>query len=443
VPDRAAGPDGAEVRDLAVVPGSAAVPGGRVILVGGGPGADDLITLRGLDRLLAADVVITDRLAPAGLLARLGHGVEIIDAARAPGRTTLSYDQIAALMIDRAEAGQTVVRLKGGDPFVFAHGAQEMQSCAAAGIPVEVVPGVSSATSAAALAGIPLTSTDGAAGFTVVSGHRDPDDPACRLDWTALARSRASLVILMGMRHLPAIVARLISEGVAADAPAACIAEASLPTQRIVRAPLADLPAEVAAGGLTNPATVIVETSPRRPGRRVLVLGGSRSGKSRHAERLLSGEPVVTYVATPAGDPGDAEWAARIELHRARRPAAWQTVETPDPAKVLTQGDGGALLIDSITSWLAQVMDDCGCWLQHPPDDARSRLDGAVGNFVSAWTASAVTAVAVSDEVGSGVVPATRSGRLFKDALGELNQRVAAAADEVWLVTAGIPSRLR
>ena len=416
---------------------------GRVILVGGGPGADDLITVRGLDRLLAADVVIIDRLAPAGLLGRLGPGVEIIDAARLPGKPTLTYEQITGIMIDRALAGLTVVRLKGGDPFVFAHGAQEVQSCAAAGIPVEVVPGVTSATAAAALAGISLTSTDGAAGFTVVSGHRDPDDPACRVDWQALARSRASLVILMGMRHLSAIVTRLISEGVAADTPAACVSDASLPTQRIIRVPLADLPAEVAAGGLTNPAAVIVETSPRRPGRRVLVLGGSRSGKSRHAERLLSGEPAVTYVATPASDPGDGEWAARIERHRERRPTTWQTAETPEPAKILAQGEDGALLIDSITAWLARVMDDSGYWLENPPEDAGSRLAGAVDSFVTAWTATAVTAVAVSDEVGSGVVPATRSGRLFKDALGELNQRLAAAADEVWLVTAGIPSRLR
>jgi len=416
---------------------------GRVILVGGGPGADDLITVRGLDRLLAADVVITDRLAPAGLLSRLRPGVEIIDAARLPGNPTLTYEQITAIMIDRALAGLTVVRLKGGDPFVFAHGAQEVQSCAAAGIPVEVVPGVTSATAAAALAGIPLTSTDGAAGFTVVSGHRDPGDPASRIDWQALARSRASLVILMGMRHLPAIVTCLISEGVAADTLAACVSDASLPTQRIVRVRLADLPAEVAARGLTNPATLIIEVSPRRPGRRVLVLGGSRSGKSRHAERLLTGEPAVTYIATAASDPGDAEWAARIERHRQRRPAGWQTSETPDPAKILGQGADGALLIDSITAWLARVMDDSGCWLEHPPEDAGSRLAGAVDSLVTAWTVTAVTAVAVSDEVGSGIVPATLSGRLFKDALGELNQRLAAAADEVWLVTAGIPSRLR
>lgn len=416
---------------------------GRVILVGGGPGADDLITVRGLDRLLEADVVITDRLAPTGLLTRLGPGVEIINAARAPGRPTLSYEQIAELMVHKARAGRTVVRLKGGDPFIFAHGAQEIRSCAAAGIPVEVVPGVTSATAAPALAGVPLTSTSGAVGFTVVSGHRDPDDPACRVDWPALARSGTNLVILMGMRHLPAIADRLIREGIAASAPAACVADASLPAQRIVRAPLASLPGAVTADGLTSPATVIIETSLSRSGRRVLVLGGSRSGKSRHAERLLAGELAVTYVATAASDPGDADWTARIERHRQHRPAAWMSVETTDPAKILVQDGSCALLIDSITTWLAQVMDDCGCLLEQPPDHARSRLAATVDTLVGAWAAASVVAVAVSDEVGSGVVPAMASGRQFRDALGELNQRLAAAADEVWLVTAGIPRRLR
>jgi len=194
------------------VPDTAVAQAGRVVLVGGGPGADDLITVRGLDRLLAADVVITDRLAPTGLLRRLRPGAEIIDAARAPGQRTLEYEQIIALMIDRARAGQTVVRLKGGDPFVFAHGAQEVRSCTDAGIPVEVVPGVTSATAAPALAGLPLTSTDGAAGFSVVPGHLHPDDPASRIDWSALSRSGTNLVILMGM---PWRTTRLLRRGCA------------------------------------------------------------------------------------------------------------------------------------------------------------------------------------------------------------------------------------
>jgi adenosyl cobinamide kinase/adenosyl cobinamide phosphate guanylyltransferase len=200
-----------------------------------------------------------------------------------------------------------------------------------------------------------------------------------------------------------------------------------------------------------NPVTVLTGTAStgtaptraRQAGRRVLVLGGSRSGKSRHAEQLLSGAASVTYVATAHGDPADAEWTARIERHRTRRPAGWATAETADPAKLIDQAAAGALLIDSVTTWLARVMDDCGCWSEVMPEDAGQRLGDALDTLVGAWVAAAVTVVAVSDEVGSGIVPATASGRRFRDALGQLNQRLAAAADEVWLVTAGIPGRLR
>jgi histidinol-phosphate aminotransferase len=194
----------------------------------------------------------------------------------------------------------------------------------------------------------------------------------------------------------------------------------------------------------TRPGETRPEPARERPaGRRVLVLGGSRSGKSRHAEQLLAGAASVTYVATAQGDPADAEWAARIERHRARRPAGWSTAETADPAKLIHQAAAGALLIDSVTTWLARVMDDCGCWSEVVPEDADLRLADAVDELVGAWAPAGVTVVAVSDEVGSGVVPATASGRRFRDALGELNQRLAASADEVWLVTAGIPRRLR
>jgi histidinol-phosphate/aromatic aminotransferase/cobyric acid decarboxylase-like protein/adenosyl cobinamide kinase/adenosyl cobinamide phosphate guanylyltransferase len=196
--------------------------------------------------------------------------------------------------------------------------------------------------------------------------------------------------------------------------------------------------------GETRPAeTPLAETRERPAGRRVLVLGGSRSGKSRHAEQLLAGTASVTYVATAQGDPADAEWTARIERHRTRRPAGWSTAETTDPAKLIHQAAAGALLIDSVTTWLSQVMDDCGCWSEVKPEDADLRLADALDTLIDAWTAATVMVVAVSDEVGSGIVPATASGRRFRDALGELNQRLAASADEVWLVTAGIPRRLR
>src|SRR6478672_10976518 len=409
---------------------------GNVVLVGGGPGADDLITLRGLDRLLVADVVIHDRLAPTGLLTRLGPDVEVIDAARAPGKCTLAHDEIVALMIDRARAGKTVVRLKGGDPFVFAHGGQELVSCGEAGIAVEVVPGVTSATASAVFANLPLTSSEGAAGFSVVSGHLHPDDPANRIDWAALRRSGTNIVVLMGMRHLAAIADRLVAE-------AACVADGSLPTQLVVRARLADLAASVTQAGLANPATVVIEAGASRVSCRALVLGGSRSGKSRYAERLASSAASVTYVATATGDPGDREWVARIEGHRQRRPAAWETVETPDLAKLFARDDGSVLLVDSITSWLAGVMDGYGCWAEPPDPDSDQRLTEALDSLVRAWTATRSSIIAVSDEVGGGVVPPTRAGRRFRDLLGGLNQRLAAAADEVWLVTAGIPQRLR
>ena len=415
---------------------------GNVVLIGGGPGADDLITIRGLDRLLAADVVIHDRLAPTGLLTRLGRDVEVIDAARAPGKCTLAHDEIVALMIDRARAGKAVVRLKGGDPFVFAHGGQELISCGEAGIAVEVVPGVTSPTASAVFANLPLTSSEGAAGFSVVSGHLHPDDPANRVDWTALRRSGTNIVVLMGMRHLAAIADRLVAEGVSPDAEAACVADGSLPTQLVVRARLADLAASVTQAGLANPATVVIEASASRVSCRALVLGGSRSGKSRYAERLAASAASVTYVATATGDPGDHEWVARIEGHRRRRPAAWETVETRDLAKLFARDDG-VLLVDSITTWLAGVMDEYGCWAEPPEPDSDRRLTEALDSLVRAWTATRSSIIAVSDEVGGGVVPPSRAGRRFRDLLGELNQRLAAAADEVWLVTAGIPQRLR
>ena len=415
---------------------------GNVVLVGGGPGADDLITIRGLDRLLAADVVIHDRLAPTGLLTRLGRDVEVIDAARAPGKCTLAHDEIVALMIDRARAGKTVVRLKGGDPFVFAHGGQELVSCGEAGIAVEVVPGVTSATASAVFANLPLTSSEGAAGFSVVSGHLHPDDPANRVDWAALRRSGTNIVVLMGMRHLAAIADRLVAEGVSPDAEAACVADGSLPTQLVVRARLADLAASVTQAGLANPATVVIEASASRVSCRALVLGGSRSGKSRYAERLAASAASVTYVATATGDPGDHEWVARIEGHRQRRPAAWETDETRDLAKLFARDDG-VLLVDSITTWLAGVMDEYGCWAEPPEPDSDRRLTEALDSLVRAWTATRSSVIAVSDEVGGGIVPPSRAGRRFRDLLGELNQRLAAAAEEVWLVTAGIPQRLR
>jgi len=165
--------------------------------------------------------------------------------------------------------------------------------------------------------------------------------------------------------------------------------------------------------------------------RRVLVLGGARSGKSERAELRLAGEPDVTYVATASDGAGDPEWAARVAAHRARRPAWWRTAETTELAGVLATARG-ALLIDGIGTWLAAVLGQCGGW-----DDPGERLAGMIAELVGAWRQTSAYVVAVSDETGLGVVPATPAGRLFRDELGRLNQALAAESDEAELVVAG------
>jgi adenosylcobinamide kinase/adenosylcobinamide-phosphate guanylyltransferase len=171
---------------------------------------------------------------------------------------------------------------------------------------------------------------------------------------------------------------------------------------------------------------------------RVLVLGGSRSGKSAHAESLLEGVAAVTYLATSVRSDDDAEWTARIAAHRARRPAGWTTVETTAPSDLLR---GGAVLVDSVTTWVAALMDETGVWADEP--GALDRLADRCDALVNAWAMTPAHVVAVSDEVGLGVVPETRAGRLFRDTLGAVNQRLAGTADEVWFVVAGLPQRLR
>jgi adenosylcobinamide kinase/adenosylcobinamide-phosphate guanylyltransferase len=175
---------------------------------------------------------------------------------------------------------------------------------------------------------------------------------------------------------------------------------------------------------------------------RTLVMGGSRSGKSAFAESLLATRPHVDYVATAAATAEDEEWAARVARHRKRRPSGWRTVETGDVAGELNR-DGDAALVDSITAWLARVMDDAGCWAEPPHPNAPGALAAAMDRLVVAWTTTPRQVVAVTDEVGGGVVPETVSGRQFRDALGELNQRLAGEADSVFFVVAGLPQQLK
>ena len=235
-----------------------ATANGSVILVGGGPGDPGLITVAGLEAVRIADVVVCDRLAPQSVLQDTKPGAEIIDVAKIPKGAATSQERINALLVDRAQAGLTVVRLKGGDSFVFGRGGEEWQACADAGIPVRVIPGVSSATAGPALAGVPLTHRQLTQGFTVVSGHVPPGDPGSTLDWAALARANTTLLIMMGVATLPAITAELIKDGLPGDTPAMTVADAGMPTQRAVHGTLADIAEATRDAGIRPPAITVI-----------------------------------------------------------------------------------------------------------------------------------------------------------------------------------------
>ena len=232
---------------------------GRVLLVGAGPGDPDLITVRGAAALRAADAVVFDALAAPELLDLAPPEALRIDVGkRGHDPPTQVQDEINALLVRLAREGRTVVRLKGGDPFVFGRGGEEASALAAAGVPFEVVPGISSVVGALAYAGIPVTDRRYGASFAVVTGHKDPTEVARETRWEALARAADTLVILMGMRNLEAIAARLVAGGLSPETPAAIVMEGALPTQRVVEAPLGRLAERAREAGLTAPAVVVV-----------------------------------------------------------------------------------------------------------------------------------------------------------------------------------------
>jgi uroporphyrin-III C-methyltransferase len=234
------------------------VSAGSVALVGGGPGDPGLITVRGRRLLAEADVVVADKLAPRALLDELDPDVEVIDAGKAPHAHNLTQDEINELIVARALAGQRVVRLKGGDPFVFGRGGEEALACVAAGVPVQVVPGVTSAVAVPASAGIPVTHRGLTQDFAVVSAHLDPSRPGASVDWAALANGPGTLVLLMGVTHLAAAADELIKRGRDAATPVAVISDGTLPTQRVLTSTLRDVAADAARARIQPPAVVIV-----------------------------------------------------------------------------------------------------------------------------------------------------------------------------------------
>lgn len=232
---------------------------GRVYLVGAGPGDPDLITVKGLRCLRAADVIVYDRLISPVLLEEASPAAERVFVGKTSGCHTLAQIEINALLVAHARKGRVVVRLKGGDPFLFGRGGEEALALVEAGIPFEIVPGVSSALAAPAYAGIPVTHRGYAAQVTIVTGHESiADGPAASVNWEALARLEGTLVILMGLANLARISDRLIAFGMPPLTPAAVIEQGTLPAQRAVSGPLEAIAALVAAAELRSPAIIVI-----------------------------------------------------------------------------------------------------------------------------------------------------------------------------------------
>ncbi|MFC8987336.1 uroporphyrinogen-III C-methyltransferase [Streptomyces sp. SID9913] len=229
-----------------------------VALVGGGPGDPDLITVRGRRLLAEADVVIADRLGPRDLLAELPPHVEVIDAAKIPYGRFMAQEAINNALIEHARQGKAVVRLKGGDPYVFGRGMEELQALAEAGVPCTVVPGISSSISVPGAAGIPVTHRGVAHEFTVVSGHVAPDDERSLADWPSLAKLRGTLVVLMGVDKIGRIAEALIEHGKSPDTPVALVQEGTTAAQRRVDATLATVGETVVREEVRPPAVIVI-----------------------------------------------------------------------------------------------------------------------------------------------------------------------------------------
>ncbi len=229
-----------------------------VALVGGGPGDPELITVRGRRLLARADVVVTDRLAPRDLLDELAPHVEVIDASKIPYGRAMNQERINELLVEHARAGRFVVRLKGGDPYVFGRGFEEVLACAEAGVPVTVTPGVTSAFAVPAVADVPVSHRGVAHEIVVVSGHVAPGHPQSLTDWDALARLRGTIVLMMGVERIEAFADALLAGGRPADTPVAVVQDGTTRIQRTLRTTLASAAADMRAHEIAPPAVIVI-----------------------------------------------------------------------------------------------------------------------------------------------------------------------------------------
>jgi uroporphyrinogen III methyltransferase / synthase len=309
-----------------------------VYLVGAGPGDPGLLTVRGAEVLSTADVVVHDRLSAAELLDLAPAAAERIDVGKSPAGPSVPQDEINRLLVEHGRAGRRVVRLKGGDPFVFARGAEEAAVLEAAGVDYEVVPGITSAVAVPAYAGIPVTLRYSSTSVTIVTGHEDPAKGRTDVDWEALARVGGTIVILMGVAHLPRIVERLRAGGLPADTPVAAVRWGTRPEQTTVRATLGT----IAGHPLRPPCTIVVGDVARerlgwferRPllGRRVVVTR-ARAQAPQLTDRLRrSGADVVVVPTIEVVDPVDGGAALRAAAARAST-YDWVVLTSPNGAR--------------------------------------------------------------------------------------------------------------
>ncbi len=229
-----------------------------VTLVGGGPGDPDLISIAGRKALMSADVVVADRLAPRELLGDLPSDVELVDVAKLPRGRSAQQEEINRIIVERALAGKRVVRFKGGDNFVFGRGFEEIIACRAAGVPVTVIPGLTSPVSVPGIAGIPVTHRGVTHEFTVVSGHLPPGHPESLVNYDALGQMQGTVVVMMGVENAPRIAAALTAGGRSAETPVAVICDGTMPTQRTVLATLGTLADRMAAEEVKPPAIIVI-----------------------------------------------------------------------------------------------------------------------------------------------------------------------------------------
>ncbi|HEX6391693.1 MAG TPA: uroporphyrinogen-III C-methyltransferase [Solirubrobacteraceae bacterium] len=366
---------------------------GTVYLVGAGPGDPGLLTVRAVELLRSADVVMHDKLIPATALDLVREDAIVEDVGKTGGGKQVPQEETTARLVEHARAGRSVVRLKGGDPFVFGRGGEEAEACAAAGVAFEVVPGVTAGVAAPAYAGIPVTHRGRAAAVAFVTGHEDPAKPETQLDWPALAAFPGTLVFYMGVRQLPRIAEQLIAAGRPADEPAAIVERGTLPGQRVVRTTLAELP----QAGASAPAITLV--------------GGVAGLDLAWLQRPLSGVSVAVTRARKQAS----------ELAQRLRDLGADVVEAPTirtlPVDFDVPGDLGDVLVFTSPTGVERFFAGVR--------DARA-LAGPQVVAIGPGTASALRARGVEPDV----VPERSSSEGVLDAIGSPRRAVVVRAAE-------------